>query len=76
MMPLDAFYTRVETMASTLHSAPVVGTSGRVLLPGEREMDVRETFTNSGIALPADVVANLHALCDDIQMDLNAYIKS
>ena len=54
-----AFASRMRALVDEIHRAPTADGVGRVLVPGEREMELRRRATRDGIDLPDDVRAKL-----------------
>ncbi|HWE38998.1 MAG TPA: Ldh family oxidoreductase [Isosphaeraceae bacterium] len=62
----EAFAGRVQTLIDEVHAAPTADGVDRLLLPGEREWANRRRALADGITLPADVVAALAPLADEL----------
>lgn len=60
--PPDEFAARVRQTIEQIRSAPTAAGVNHVLLPGEREWNLRRQALESGIALPEDVKAKLKAV--------------
>lgn len=57
--PPGQYASRMQALIDEIHSAPTADGVTRVLLPGEREWELRRMALESGIPLPADVRAKL-----------------
>jgi LDH2 family malate/lactate/ureidoglycolate dehydrogenase len=66
---IENFKQRMDHLIQEIHSAPKADT-GELFAPGEIEFKRREKALQDGIDLPADVVANLQGLADDLGMKL------
>ena len=69
MMPLDEFKARMDGMIREIHAAPLARGADRIYLPGEIEWEKRDRALTEGIALPADVIASLRGLAEDVGLD-------
>ena len=72
MMPLGEFKGRMDGMIREIHAAPKAKGADRIYLPGEMEWERRTDALANGIALPADVLANLYGLAEDAGLDPQA----
>jgi len=70
IMPLNMFQQRIGTMIRDVRQAPKAKGSERVYLPGEIEWQNRREAMDHGIALPADVLASLRGLAEDLGMQV------
>lgn len=68
IMPLDTFRKRVDKMIDDVHRAPKAKGAERIFVPGEIEWQKRREALAHGIALPADVLASLRGLAEDLGM--------
>ena len=66
MMPLDAFKERIDKMIDDVRQAPKAKGSERIYVPGEIEWQKRREALANGIPLPADVLASLRGLAEDL----------
>ena len=66
---VDFFKQRMDHLIKEIHERPKSET-GELFAPGEIEFRRRENALKNGIDLPADVVANLQGLADDLGMKL------
>lgn len=66
MMPLAAFQERVDRMICEVHEAPKAKGAERIYVPGEIEWEKRREALAHGIALPADALASLRGLAEDL----------
>jgi LDH2 family malate/lactate/ureidoglycolate dehydrogenase len=75
-MPVETFHARVAALVREIRAAPKAPGADRIYLPGEREWERREQALREGIALPEDVLASLHGLAREIDLDLTPYLGS
>ena len=68
--PPAEFATRVQSLIDEIHQAPTAAGIESVLLPGEREWNLRRAASLHGIDLPADVVAKLTSLSQETGIEL------
>lgn len=68
MGPRDAFQARVDAMIREIHASPTADGVEKVLLPHEREWNLRRKALVEGIDLPSDVVGKLAGLADDVNL--------
>jgi LDH2 family malate/lactate/ureidoglycolate dehydrogenase len=68
MMPIEAFKHRVDKMIRDIRQAPKAKGSDHIYLPGEIEWQKRRQALAEGIPLPADVLASLRGLADDLEL--------
>ena len=66
LMPIAVFKQRVDGLAREIREAPKARGVERIYLPGEMEWERRETALREGIVLPADVVASVAALAEEL----------
>jgi len=71
MMPQDVFQQRVDKMIRDVRQAPKAKGSDRIYVPGEIEWQKRGEALAHGIALPADVLASLRGLAEDLGMKVD-----
>jgi len=57
MMPLAEFKDRMDGMIREIKSAPLAKGAERIYLPGEIELERRDSALVEGIMLPPDIVA-------------------
>ncbi len=72
MMPLDQFQKRIAELIRQIRQAPRVAGIERLLLPGEREWSHYQEALQHGILLPADVMAPLSQLSQELGIPLPA----
>jgi ureidoglycolate dehydrogenase (NAD+) len=70
-MPVEQFKERMDQTIREIRAAEKAGGAERIYLPGEMEWERREKALAEGIDLPADVVASLRDLAQDLSLDLN-----
>ena len=75
MMPIGDFKGRMDGMIREIKSAPLAKGADRIYLPGEIELERRDAALVEGIDLPADVVASLRGLADDVGLDVVHFIQ-
>ncbi|MBS0203845.1 MAG: Ldh family oxidoreductase [Planctomycetes bacterium] len=68
MGPRDVFEQRITGLIQEIHAAPTADGVERVLVPHEREWNLRRQALVEGIQLPSDVVGKLAGLADDIDL--------
>jgi LDH2 family malate/lactate/ureidoglycolate dehydrogenase len=68
IMPIGAFKQRVDKMIRDIRQAPKAKGSDRIYLPGEMEWHHRREALAKGVALPADVLASLQSLAEELGM--------
>jgi ureidoglycolate dehydrogenase (NAD+) len=66
----------MDRMIREIKSAPLAKGSDRIYLPGEIELEKRAVALVEGIVLPADVVASLRGLAEDIGLDADTLFKT
>ncbi len=76
MMPIGEFKGRMDGMIREIKSAPLAKGADRIYLPGEIELERCDGALVAGIDLPADVVASLRGLADDVGLDAATLFKS
>ncbi len=69
IMPLREFKARMDWMIREIRAAPLAKGAERIYLPGEIEWEKRGGALTEGILLPADVVASLRGLAEDVGLD-------
>jgi len=70
ILPVEEYQRRIRHVVDEIHAAPTVAGVDRVLLPGEREWQQRRRAIETGINLPADVVAKLTAAAELVGLSL------
>ncbi len=73
MMPLEIFKQRMDKMIRSIKQSPKAKGSERIYLPGEMEWERRENALSRGISLPADVVANLKKMGEELGISSPAF---
>lgn len=68
MGPRDAFEARIKDMINEIHASPTADGVDRVLVPHEREWNLRRKALVEGIDLPSDVAGKLAGLADDVDL--------
>lgn len=68
MGPRDLFEKRIAEMIREIHDSPPADGVERVLVPHEREWNLRRKALVDGIDLPSDVVGKLAGLADDVDL--------
>lgn len=68
MGPRDVFERRVKDLIDEIHNSPTADGVERVLVPHEREWNLRRQALVEGIALPSDVIGKLMLLADDVDL--------
>ncbi len=71
MMPLDHFRNRVAELIRQIREAPRAAGVERLFLPGEREWIHHQEASRHGIALPADALAQLSRLSEELAIPLS-----
>ena len=69
IMPLGEFKGRMDGMIREIKSAPLAKGADRIYLPGEIELERRDSALAQGIDLPPDVLASLRGLAEDVGID-------
>lgn len=72
IMPIGDFKARIDRLVREIRDAPLAKDSKRIYLPGQMEWERRDEALKHGLMLPADVVANLAGLAEDIQIPMPA----
>ena len=72
IMPIDLFRERMDWVVGNIKEAPKANGSDRIYLPGEMEWERREGALSQGMTLPADVIASLDGLAQDVGLDVGA----
>lgn len=67
---LPAFYDRIQGLIDEIHQSPPADGSAGVLLPGEREFQLRRQAELQGIALPEDVRGKLREAAEICGVEL------
>ncbi len=75
MMPLDLFKERMDAMIKGIKDSPRAKGAERIYLPGEKEWEKREEALRNGIRLPADVVAGLMKMGEELHLRPPAFIE-
>jgi LDH2 family malate/lactate/ureidoglycolate dehydrogenase len=70
-MPVEHFKERMDQTIREIRASDRTSGADRIYLPGEMEWERREKSLAEGIDLPADVVASLRELAQDLNLDLN-----
>src|SRR6266516_2721126 len=70
-MPVERFKERMDQTIREIRASEKAVGAERIYLPGEMEWERREKALVEGIDLPADVVASLRDLAQDLNLDLN-----
>ncbi len=65
-LPIEMFKARMDEMIKKIKGSPRRKEDTPIYLPGEMEWNRREEALRSGIKLPADVVASLKGLVEDL----------
>lgn len=68
MGPRETFQARVDELVREIHAAPTADGVERVLVPHEKEWNLRRKALVEGIDLPSDVVGKLAGLADDVDL--------
>lgn len=66
MGPREDFERRIAALIDEIHAAPTADGVQRVLVPHEREWNLRRKVLVDGIDLPSDVAGKLAGLADDV----------
>jgi len=61
----DQYETRIKSLIEEIHAAPTAAGIDRVLLPGEREWNLRNEAQQLGILLPEDVKTKLRTVAQE-----------
>ena len=69
-MPASLFRERMDWLIRSIKEAPKAEGSERIYLPGEMEWERRDQALAEGMLLPADVIASLSGLAQDMGLDL------
>jgi LDH2 family malate/lactate/ureidoglycolate dehydrogenase len=70
-MSVEQFKERMDQTICEIRNSEKTGDAERIYLPGEMEWERREKSLAEGIDLPADVVASLRELAQEMNLDLN-----
>lgn len=76
IMPIRTFKARMDGLIRELRAAPKARGSDRIYLPGEMEWERRERALVEGMVLPADVVASLCGLAEDVELGLDMLLAA
>ena len=68
IMPPDQFNTRINALIDEIHNSPTADGVEKVLVPGEREWNLRRKALVEGIDLPSDVIGKLVGLAEDLSL--------
>lgn len=68
MAPREVFQSRMTDLIREIHESPTADGVDRVLVPHEREWNLRRIALAEGILLPSDVVGKLAGLADDVDL--------
>lgn len=68
MGPRDRFESRITELIREIHAAPTADGVDKLLLPHEREWNLRRQALVEGIDLPSDVVGKLAGLAEDVDL--------
>lgn len=68
MMSPEKFAARTNALVEEIHQAPTADGVERVLVPHEREWNLRRKALAQGIQLPSDVVGKLEGLARDLNL--------
>lgn len=68
MGPRDVFERRVNDLIREIHESPAADGVDRVLVPHEREWNLRRKSLIEGIDLPSDVAGKLSDLANDVDL--------
>jgi LDH2 family malate/lactate/ureidoglycolate dehydrogenase len=74
-LPVEEFKERMDHLIREIHASEKVNGAERIYVPGEIEFERREQALVEGIDLPDDVVASLHALATDLNLDAGKLFK-
>jgi LDH2 family malate/lactate/ureidoglycolate dehydrogenase len=66
MIPVADFRKRTDEMIRRIRNAPKAQGSDRIWLPGEIEAEKMKKALSAGMLLPADVLASLRGLAEDV----------
>jgi len=66
LAPREIFEARIDALIREIHNSPAADGVERVLVPHEREWNLRRQALRDGILLPSDVVGKLAGLADDV----------
>jgi len=75
MMPIEMFKRRVDQMIRDMRQAPKAKGAERIYVPGEMEWEHRRKALAEGLSLPADVLASLRGLAEDLDMTVEWLVK-
>jgi LDH2 family malate/lactate/ureidoglycolate dehydrogenase len=69
LLPLEQFHERMAQLIREVRASPKAKGTERIYLPGEMEWERRERALAEGIDLPAEVIANLRRLGEELQLN-------
>lgn len=75
MMPGGQFQQRVAQTIREIRQAPKAKGCDRIYVPGEMEWERRERALAEGIEFPQDVLVNLSALAEELNLDLGRLFR-
>jgi ureidoglycolate dehydrogenase (NAD+) len=75
MMSIHLFKERMDWLIQSIKQAPKAEGTERIYLPGEMEWERRDEALAKGLLLPADVLASLAGLAQDMDLDLEAVFR-
>ncbi len=75
IIPIADFESRMNKMINQIHDAPKVDGIEKIYLPGEMEWEKYDRQLKEGIELPEDVVINLKKLAEELDMNMDEYLK-
>jgi LDH2 family malate/lactate/ureidoglycolate dehydrogenase len=70
-MPRQEFLSRVDQYIALLKSTPLAQGFSEVLMPGEPELLQEATCKRTGISLPENVVADIRAVCVELDLPMD-----
>ena len=70
-LPAERFKERMDQTIREIRASEKTNGTERIYVPGEMEWERREKALVEGIDLPADVVASLRELAQDLNLDPN-----
>jgi ureidoglycolate dehydrogenase (NAD+) len=65
IMPRDEFLQRMDGLADEIRSTPAAEGISSIMLPGDREWQVRQQASSTGISLPEDVLVKLRLVREE-----------
>lgn len=66
MMPVDAYYARMDELIHRMRTAPKAKGASRTYIPGEMEYESEEIARTYGVALTETAVNSLRGLAEDV----------